>query len=109
MVDFFEFSNEMLCTADRRGYFTRVNRAWTRTLGWTVEELTRIPYLEFVHPDDRAATTREAAALLGGHETVQFENRYRCRDGSYRRLAWKAIADPQSDSIIASARDVTDQ
>ena len=80
MFEFFEFSNEMLCVADKRGYFTRVNQAWTKTLGWSAEELTSRPYVDFVHPDDLEATLREAQLLLTGtHETISFENRYRCQ------------------------------
>lgn len=109
MIDFFEFSNEMLCVADGRGYFTRVNQAWTKTLGWSAEELTSRPYLEFVHPDDQRATIREAGALLNGRETVQFENRYRCRDGTYKWLAWRVVPELTSGLLIATARDVTAQ
>ena len=108
MFDFFEFSNEMLCVADSRGYFTRVNKAWTKTLGWSAEELTSRPYVDFVHPDDVEATIREAQLLLTGtHETISFENRYRCRDGSYRWLSWHATIAPGLDQLVASARDVT--
>ncbi len=108
MDNFFDFSNEMLCVADRRGYFIQVNLAWTKTLGWTIEELSSRPYVDFVHPDDLEATTREASMLLSGsHETIRFENRYRCRDGSYRWLAWKARFDSASHQIVAAARDVT--
>ncbi len=109
MIDFFEFSNEMLCLADHRGYFTRVNQAWIKTLGWSAEELTSRPYFDFVHPDDLEATIREASLLQIGHESVRFENRYRCPDGSYRWLAWQAAPDPNSDLIVATARDVTFQ
>ena len=108
MFDFFEFSNEMLCIADSRGYLTRVNKAWTKTLGWTAEEITSRPYVDFVHPDDVAATIREAKLLLTGtHETISFENRYRCKDGSYRWLSWYATIAPGLDQLVASARDVT--
>ncbi len=109
MTDFFYFSNELFCLADTRGYFVRVNPAWTTTLGWTERELLERPYVEFVHPDDRESTLREAGRLLdSGYQTIQFENRYRCRDGSYRWLAWmsRRVLDGQ---IVATARDVTEQ
>lgn len=107
MIDFFEFSNEMLCLADLEGRLTRVNAAWTRTLGWTADDLTSKPYIEFVHPDDREATLREAALLgTGNHETVWFENRYRRIDGTYRWLAWRAKV--VAGRLVASARDITD-
>ena len=110
MIDFFEFSNEMLCVANDHGYFTRVNPAWTKALGWSIDELTSRPYIDFIHPDDLEATIREAYMLLHDrHETIRFENRYRCRDGSYRWLAWKAILAPGASQLVASARDVTEE
>src|SRR4051812_13365504 len=110
MFNFFEFSNEMLCLADNRGYFTRVNPAWTKTLGWSAEELTSRPYIEFVHPEDKEVTLREAELLrLGTHETISFENRYRCKDGSYRWLSWQAAHASDPNEVVATARDVTTQ
>lgn len=110
MIDFFEISNEMLCLANDRGYFTKVNAAWTRTLGWSAEDLTTRPYTSFVHPDDLAATTREAALLAAGdYETVQFENRYQCKDGGWRWLAWRVAIDAETGVWICAARDVTQQ
>lgn len=108
MFEFFEFSNEMLCVANTRGYFTRVNQAWTKALGWSAEELTSRPFADFVHPDDLDATLREAELLVTGtHETIAFENRYRCRDGSYRWLSWHATIAPGLDQLVGAARDVT--
>lgn len=110
MIDFFEFSNDMLCIADQQGRFTRVNSAWTRTLGWSAKVLTTKPYIEFVHPDDVAATLREAELLRReNHETIWFENRYRCVDGSYRLLAWRVTVERESNQLVASARDITEQ
>src|SRR5262249_46516427 len=65
-------------------------------------------YLEFVHPDDAQVTMREAELLLTGkHESISFENRYRCKDGSYRWLSWNATFAATLNQLIASARDVT--
>jgi len=110
MYDFFDFSNEMLCVADHRGYFVRVNPAWTKSLGWSAQELTSRPFIDFVHPDDMAATLREAELLLGGkHETILFENRYRTTTGDYRWLSWQVRFAPGSRELVATARDVTEQ
>jgi PAS domain S-box-containing protein len=110
MIDFFEISNEMLCLANDRGYFTKVNHAWTRTLGWSADDLTNRPYVEYVHPDDKAATTREARLLAGGgYETIEFENRYRCKEGGYKWLAWRVAPDRETGVWICAAHDVTEQ
>jgi PAS domain S-box-containing protein len=106
---FFDVSTTMLCIAGFDGYFKHVNPAWESMLGHTMDELLASPYLDFVHPDDRAGTSKEAAHLSSGRETISFENRYRCKDGSYRWLLWRAHADFRTNLIYAAARDITDR
>jgi PAS domain S-box-containing protein len=106
---FFDVSLDMLCLASVEGYFLRLNPAWETTLGWSLEELTTRPFVEFVHPDDREATVAEAARLGTGQKTVSFQNRYRCKDDSYRWLLWSSAGIPDRGLLIASARDITEQ
>lgn len=108
-MKFFEMSLDMLCIADTDGYFRRLNAAWQTTLGFTQEELSAVPYVEFVHPDDRASTLAEAARLRVGMDTVSFENRYRCKDGTYKWLRWCAHADFDTGLVYAVARDITER
>ena len=104
----FELSVDMLGTASADGYFTRLNPAWERALGWTRAELLAEPFISFVHPDDVEATRQQAAQLSGpdAATVVGFENRYRTRDGGYRNLEWTAVGD-EGVSYFA-AKDVTD-
>src|SRR5579864_6379249 len=99
----------MLCVAGYDGYFKHLNAAWSHTLGFTQQELMARPYIDFVHPDDRAATIAEAAGLAHGSQTVHFRNRYECRDGSYRWLAWTAAPSESAELIYAVARDITNE
>ena len=105
---FFSVSIDLLCISGFDGRFRRVNPAWERVLGWSEQDLTAKPYIDFIHPDDRIATAAEASRLSEGMTTVAFENRYRCKDGSHRWLSWKA-AKGGPDAIYAAARDVTDE
>jgi PAS domain S-box-containing protein len=106
---FWELSTDLLCTVGFDGYFKRLNPAWERTVGWTREELRAQPFLELVHPDDRARTEAEAGSLAtAGYVTHHFENRYRCKDGSYRTFVWSATSNPDEALIYASARDATE-
>jgi PAS domain S-box-containing protein len=105
---FFTLSPDLLCIASFEGYFIRLNPAWERVLGLPREALLAKPYLEFVHPDDREATIGAATAVSDA-ELTEFENRYRCADGSYRWLQWTAVAYQNLGMIYASARDITDR
>lgn len=105
--DFFDLSQDMLCIATADGRFRRVNDTWTRTLGWSAEELCSVPFVEFVHPEDRARTSDESEQLAQGHPTIRFRNRYRSKCGDYHWVDWRAVVHETSGEVYASARDVT--
>jgi PAS domain S-box-containing protein len=104
---FFAISIDMLCHLGFDGYFTRLSHAWERTLGFTRQELMSRPFIEFVHPDDRARTLDQNARVRAGGLALAFENRYLCKDGSYRWFRWNAAPDPARGLVYSVARDVT--
>ena len=106
---FFDLSLDLLCVANLDGYFLRLNPAWQRVFGYSDDELRAAPFLDFVHPDDRDATVAALGALTTGGRVVDFENRYRARDGSYRWLEWTATPYVHESAIYAAARDITDR
>jgi PAS domain S-box-containing protein len=105
---FFDTSIDMLCFLDFSGYFKRLNPAWERTLGFTRNELMSRPFIEFVHPDDRERTLKQNAHVRGGGKALAFENRYLCKDGSFRWFRWNAAPDSSQKVIYSVARDVTE-
>ena len=104
---FFTLSIDMLCIAHFNGHFIKLNPAWETTLGFSREELQARPMFEFVHPDDRERTLEQNRKVRSGGQALGFENRYRCRDGSYKWLLWNATADVERQVIYAVARDIT--
>jgi PAS domain S-box-containing protein len=105
---FFSVNLELLCIADMEGYFHRLNIAWETTLGYPLSELEGSRFLDLVHPDDLESTGQAIATLYDGESIVNFKNRFRCRDGSYRWLEWRSKPFQQK-FIYASAHDVTDR
>ncbi len=109
LIHFFDQSPDLLCIAGFDGLFKRLNPAWSPLLGWTNAVLMSRPFLDFVHPDDRPATLAVMDQLDSGDPTLSFENRYRCKDGSWKWLRWTASPLLDRQEIYAIARDVTYQ
>jgi PAS domain S-box-containing protein len=99
-------SQDLLVVADtNRGTIRNVNPAWTTTLGWTPDDLIGKPGDWLIHPEDLERSRGELAFLRRGKPSSHFENRIRCKDGSYRWLSWRSMIG--DSSIYAIARDVT--
>lgn len=99
---FFDVTIDLMCIAGTDGYFKLTNPAFERELGWSQEELLERPFFDFVHPDDIAKTQAEVAKLAQGIPTISFENRFVCRDGTYRCLRWTSF--PDQGVLYAIAR-----
>ena len=106
---FFTMSGDLLCIANFDGYFTRVNASWHRVLGYTTTELMTNPFIDLVHHEDREATANAIAEMTKGKGIALFENRYRCKDGTYRWLSWTSTPKLDEQLIYAVAHDTTDR
>lgn len=104
---FFALSIDMFCVSGADGFLKRVNPAFEKALGYSKEELLSIPFLQFVHPDDAAATAAELEKLSAGASTLHYENRYCCKDGSYKWLQWTSY--PIDSLLFSVARDISEQ
>jgi PAS domain S-box-containing protein len=97
---------DLLTVIGRDGCFKRLSRRFPQAFGYINAELLDQPFIAFIHPADRAATRSALEKLSKGQPTLGLENRFRCKDGSYRWLAWTAMATPEG-LLYAVARDVT--
>ncbi|TVR07349.1 MAG: PAS domain S-box protein [Phormidium sp. GEM2.Bin31] len=106
---FFDCAIDLFGIVGFDGCFKRLNPAWEKTLGFSIEELKGQPFSNFVHPDDIERTQAEVDQISDGQNTFWFENRYRTRDGNYRWLAWRTVSFPEEGLMYASARDITEE
>ncbi|HPI19336.1 MAG TPA: PAS domain S-box protein, partial [Candidatus Kapabacteria bacterium] len=97
----FNYSVDMLCTANYDGYFTHLNPAWEKTLGWDLQTLLSKPYKEFIHADDIYGRTIDEIDLLN------YRIRFLCKDGTFKWLSWNIYPYPEEKVIFAVARDIT--
>ena len=106
---FFALSLDILGIVDLGGYIRNVNPAVGRLLGYSRPEVLGKPFIEFVHPEDRAVSITEFQKVVTGAPIVYFENRYRCKDGSYKWLGWTVAPDVRRGVAYAIGRDVTER
>lgn len=104
---FYNISIDMIGVAEYDGYFKRVNPAFEKTLGYTEKEFISTSYLEFINPDDIQKTNEEGIKLAAGEPTLNFINRYKCKNGKYKWIEWNVI--PIENSIYAIGRDTTER
>lgn len=103
---FFDLTLDLLAVGGFDGGLRRVNSAWTQTLGWSQEEMLAAPYASLIHPDDLAANLDEVSGTTIGAETVSYEARFRCRDGTYRWMLASVRADREAQCVYIAAKDV---
>lgn len=104
---FFTLSLDLLCISGMDGYFKRLSPSFSESLGYSLEELYTTPILDLIHPDDVEKTSAEIERQSKGNKVLSFENRFRCKDGTYKIFSWKSV--PVDNFMYAVARDVTHQ
>lgn len=106
---FFTLSLDLLFIMGSDGYIKQVNPMCEKTLHFATEDFFTQPWLEFVHPEDRESTRAQLQTLSTSTDTISFENRYQCKDGSYKWLLWNAALCHDEQLIYAAARDITER
>ncbi|HEY9671644.1 MAG TPA: PAS domain S-box protein [Waterburya sp.] len=102
---FLSLSLDLFCTTGEDGYFQQLNPAWENVLGWTETELRSQPWIEWVHPHD-VKLTLNTEVPCSPVSAVEYENRYRHRDGSYRWLSWR-VSKAEDGLFYKVAKDIT--
>ena len=102
---FCELSRDLFCIRESNGYFEPLNSAWENLLGWTRKELRSRLWSELIHPDD-VQVSLNAETQFTQTDVVEYENRYRHKNGSYRWLAWR-VSRQGDGCVYAVAKNIT--
>lgn len=106
LAKLFELSLNLMCIATTEGTFVEINQTWEDVLGYVTEDLKGTSFLDLIHPDDIQATLGKMGELSEQNNVINFINRYRAKDGTYKLIEWQAS--PLGNIIYAVARDVTE-
>src|SRR5690606_29378380 len=104
---FFFESRDLLATCTPDGFFKNLSPTWEKLFGWTPQELTSKPSIEFIHPEDRTRTLSEMQEHLPGRGKKLIDNRFINKDGEYHWLSWSFTPSSSENLIWAVARDIT--
>lgn len=106
---FFSLSLDMLAIVGFDGYFKQINLAFEDILGYTAEELHAMPANTLLHPGDMDASQQRIQKMVGeGLRVDIFESRVRCKDGSYKWIAWNTIPLPELQVIYVAGHNITE-
>lgn len=103
----FELTPDLVCVADKEGYFKNFNPAVPKTLGYTREELLELPIAKHMHPEDREMTLNRRAQLLKGDTMLNFQNRYVTKHGKIVWLEWTSVYLNEKQLVFAVAKNIT--
>jgi two-component system NtrC family sensor kinase len=108
MGQLFDVTQDLLCVIGFDGRIKYLNGSWEHVLGYTLPELMATPLREKIHLEDREATLADIEKVRAGVPTKSFENRLRCKDGSYKWFSWSGTASEKQGCFYASGRDITE-
>jgi len=103
---FFDISVDMIGIAGADGYFKKINRSFEKTIGYSQKEFSSKPFINYIHPEDVQATLEEVEKFAAGIPTINFANRYQCKDGNYKWIEWTFT--PKDETLYALGRDITE-
>lgn len=105
---FFALTMDMLSIVQLDGRFQRVNPAFQEVLGYSEDELLSMSIFDLVHPDDFKSTLKGYEKLAAGEPIRFMENRLRCKDATYKWVAWSYFPLPEDGVAFGVGRDTTD-
>lgn len=105
--NFFNLSLDLFCVANIDGHILQINPAFEKTLGYTKEEILGQPYIKFMHPEDRPNSNSKKDKVKNGVPIFHSENRFICKDGSYKWFSWSISTSLEEGLVYVAGRDIS--
>lgn len=99
---------DAVCVVDAEGHFLYVNGCFKEIFGYAPDEVLGQRIFDLIHPDDRAATMRQAEQVMAGTPQRHFRNRYIHKNGHSVDIQWSARWLSDYGVRIGVAHEVTE-
>jgi PAS domain S-box-containing protein len=99
----------LLAVVDENWVLQPGTAGWNRALGYEHKHLIGMPFLEFLHPEDRAEVLSDWEHLRDSGRLVKSESRCRHHDGSYRWILWQVRLASEDNCFHAVGHDITER
>lgn len=98
---------DVICSINAEGVFTSVSPASLKIWGYAPEELVGRSFLDLTSPEDAESAGQKLGTIVAGHQTTEFENRCRRKDGTPVEMMWSASWVEAERLVFCVARDIT--
>jgi PAS domain S-box-containing protein len=104
---FFNMSVDILAIVSK-DTFIKINPATVAILGYSEQELLTHKFFDYMLPEDHEITRKEVEKLQKGILTLNFENRYICKNGQIKTIIWSVFPELSTGLLYAVGRDITE-
>lgn len=106
---FFDLSNDLLAIIDFNRHFVKLSNSWIELSGFSLNELTQEPYLNFIYPTDIDKTLKAIEGIKDVQNLITFENRILTKTGNIKWLLWKINIEYEQQKMYCLVHDITEQ
>lgn len=103
---FFDHSPALLCITSG-AKFVKVNRSFSKLLGYSEAELLERSFYDFLHPEDKLHNAISTEMAPDIRMLQRFQNRYLSKDGRVIWLEWTSIFSDDNNLSYSIAYDIT--
>ncbi len=106
---FFNLNPDLFGIVGTDGLFKKINPAFEKLLGFTKKEFFSVPFIDFIHPEDREATLESVKRAAQGMATENFVIRCKQKNKGYLWISWTNKPAAEEGLIYIAGRDITDK
>jgi PAS domain S-box-containing protein len=101
---------QLICITNLEGYFIFSNPTAIKVLGYDENDMLKLSRYDIIHPEDKAELIKSLEIMYERKKQVaNFEFRYKCKDGTYKWIAWSLKIQWDEKLIYSAGHDVTER